>query len=367
MKKITGYWLLWLCYGILTLLIIVLWWTSFKFGKDETIEVLSWDVVSNLTFRNLTGDLYFSPWIFVEQYTWFFSTDLNWNLINWNWINDSLDIYMYQISYVDVENEIIRQSNEWSDVRLILENKKFVDYGFDYDDYKSYLTQEWIEVINDEEMKTNFNHAKALIFDDSFLIQTANLTYSAFKKNNEIFYRWADEIIKNWLKYSFHQDWKGEEIDENLLPTELIVCNINCREKIEWILNSAQRSIKIHTQYITDTSILNILKSKIENNQDFKMKLLVGENQDKLKISVLNDLYSRFENINNWDLIYKIKTKWRYVHTKSILVDDEILIVWSMNLSSNSLDNNREFWIVLVNDNHIQKYLNFFNKDRENN
>jgi len=31
-----------------------------------------------------------------------------------------------------------------------------------------------------------------------------------------------------------------------------------------------------------------------------------------------------------------------YLHTKMILIDDEILLLGSMNLSANSLDNNRE-------------------------
>jgi phosphatidylserine/phosphatidylglycerophosphate/cardiolipin synthase-like enzyme len=48
-----------------------------------------------------------------------------------------------------------------------------------------------------------------------------------------------------------------------------------------------------------------------------------------------------------------------------ILIDNEILILWSMNLSDNSLDNNREIWIILIDKNIIAEFKELFEKDWE--
>lgn len=52
-----------------------------------------------------------------------------------------------------------------------------------------------------------------------------------------------------------------------------------------------------------------------------------------------------------------------YVHTKVILIDDELLLIGSMNLSANSLDNNREYGILLLDQRLIDQFLQGFEKD----
>lgn len=52
-----------------------------------------------------------------------------------------------------------------------------------------------------------------------------------------------------------------------------------------------------------------------------------------------------------------------YVHTKMILVDNEILLLGSMNLSANSLDKNREYGILLTDKKLIDQFLQGFERD----
>ena len=54
-----------------------------------------------------------------------------------------------------------------------------------------------------------------------------------------------------------------------------------------------------------------------------------------------------------------------YVHTKMILIDQKILLLGSMNLSANSLDNNREIWILLLDPQLITAFLDQFRADWE--
>ena len=54
-----------------------------------------------------------------------------------------------------------------------------------------------------------------------------------------------------------------------------------------------------------------------------------------------------------------------YNHTKMILIDRRYFILGSMNLSQNSLDNNREIWIILIDPQFVEEFLSQFEKDWE--
>jgi phosphatidylserine/phosphatidylglycerophosphate/cardiolipin synthase-like enzyme len=81
------------------------------------------------------------------------------------------------------------------------------------------------------------------------------------------------------------------------------------------------------------------------------MAIIVADTDDNY------DLISYF-----WPWIVRI-LKSRYNHTKMILIDEKYLLLGSMNLSENSLDNNREIWIILMDTWHISKFENRFKQD----
>lgn len=60
----------------------------------------------------------------------------------------------------------------------------------------------------------------------------------------------------------FEKDRQGKKISIKDIHPNLVICNINCRGVIEQLLSSAEESIIIQTQYITDESLRNILKEK---------------------------------------------------------------------------------------------------------
>lgn len=107
----------------------------------------------------------------------------------------------------------------------------------------------------------------------------------------------------------------------------LVVCNINCRGVIEQLLDSAKESIIIQTQYIMDDALRTLLKSK-KALPEFKLLVADTENNDELIRYFRNEQARKF--------------KQHYNHTKMILIDHKILLLGSMNLSSTSLDKNRE-------------------------
>jgi len=119
---------------------------------------------------------------------------------------------------------------------------------------------------------------------------------------------------------------------------------------IETLLESAKESILIQTQYIVDERILNILKKEIGTKN---IRLIVSDTD-------MNDKLLNYF----WPAISRKFDKY-YNHTKMILVDEKILLLGSMNLSDNSLDNNREIGILIIDQELIKKYKELFEIDRE--
>jgi phosphatidylserine/phosphatidylglycerophosphate/cardiolipin synthase-like enzyme len=58
------------------------------------------------------------------------------------------------------------------------------------------------------------------------------------------------------------------------------------------------------------------------------------------------------------------RVKKPYLHGKSILVDHHKIFLWSQNLTTNSLQNNREVWVI-ISDSWVlySKIFNSYQKD----
>lgn len=284
--------------------------------------------------------------------------DINWTLIVWptfdeeSYINlftwSKLDIQVYDLTSPDFINLIIDfRKNLWN-VRLMLEDNKYKSTNT-YKKVANKLFKYWVEMKTDKKIWTNYLHSKIILTDRLFVIQSGNLWYSTFYKNREHFFVSDNKDILKNLNHIFEKDWNWSKLKAWDIHPNLIICNINCRDKIQLLLSNAERSIHIQTQYLSDVWILKILEAK----SHLDLKILVGEWQDRL--------------FYEWSIVgknIKIFNKY-YLHTKSILIDDKYLIIWSMNLSDNSLDNNREHWIILINWNLINQYKKQFFKDWE--
>jgi phosphatidylserine/phosphatidylglycerophosphate/cardiolipin synthase-like enzyme len=113
---------------------------------------------------------------------------------------------------------------------------------------------------------------------------------------------------------------------EQLHPN-LVVCPLNCRAVIEAMLSGAEESIIIQTQYILDPAILALLRHK---SVKVDLRIIVADTLDNTEV------------VNYFGPAVARKLTSHYNHTKMILVDGKYLLLGSMNLSDNSLDNNRE-------------------------
>lgn len=288
---------------------------------------------------NITWEIYITPWNFQPYYDSLASTQ------------KGLKIQVYEFTEKKIRELVKKLAKKWTNIKIIIEDKKFQQYRNTYKDLLELFT--WyqnIQIKSDKQMWTEYIHSKVDLLDDSFWIKTNNITESAFKSSREYMFHSYNKDIWNSLNLIWDKDWDGIKIENSDIHPNLLICNINCRAGIEYLLNSATESIIIQTQYIVDTNILAILKNKTELSE---FKIIVSDTEAN------DDLLKYFGPIK----IKKLKKP--YVHAKMILVDNEYLILGSMNLSDNSLDNNREIWIVLIDQSLIDKFRSQFDKDWE--
>lgn len=104
----------------------------------------------------------------------------------------------------------------------------------------------------------------------------------------------------------------------------------------------------IQTQYLTDPELFDMIAQKSEQ-LSFKAIFSATESNQELP---------KYFGPHKVRLLKK-----PYVHTKMILIDEELLLLGSMNLSANSLDNNREYGILLQDKTLIQQFMRGFEQD----
>lgn len=270
-------------------------------------------------------------------------------LYAFNSTKNNLDLRTYDFTHKDFKSTLKNLAKNKVNIRIIVEDKKFQQFQ----NTLKVLRQEFswfstIQLKSDKEMGTEYTHAKVNLIDSGYIIQTANLTKSSFASNREHFFQSYDTGVRASLHTIFEKDRAGEKITMKDIHPNLVVCNINCRGVIEQLLKSAKESIIIQTQYITDDSIRSLLKAKKSLPE---LKLLVADTDDN------DDLIKFF-----WSP-YARKFKQYYNHTKMILIDHKTLLLGSMNLSSTSLDKNREIWIILLDTGIINEFSTQFYQD----
>ena len=308
-----------------------LWFTSIEKQIAENLENL----------ENVTGNFYYSP---VNSWN-AFSKSLS-------SAEDTVKIQTYEFTKKEVKQMVKWLLEKWVIVNLIMENNKYQQYQNTWRQIEEYFSDyPRFEIRSDDQMWTLYTHSKIALIDSWFWIQTANLTHSSFTANREHFFYSQSTWVWNSLNTIFDKDWIGEPIEIDDIHPNLVVCNINCRAVIENLLSNAKKSIYIQTQYILDESILEILKEKYDELDDMKFIVSDTDSNDFL-IDYFGPWVAR-------------KFSRYYNHTKMILIDDEKLLLWSMNLSDTSLDKNREIWIILIDTWIISEFKELFENDRK--
>lgn len=256
----------------------------------------------------------------------------------------------YLISSDEIKAILRKQASLWVDVRIMLESALFGNDRTAFENFKQAMQGVDIQLQDDRKLGINFLHIKAAVIDNSIgYISTSNLTNSSLYKNREYMVVTQNSWVVASIKTILDKDRQDISLSKKDIHPNLWVCPIDCREKLEYLITSAQQSILIQAQYLQDSRIFETLLAARTRGVD--IRIIVADGQEKWWVDRLSD------NI-------RIQQD-PYVHAKSILVDDRWLQIWSHNFSTNALDNNREMSIVSDDKKSINIFKNQFEKDRQ--
>ncbi len=198
-------------------------------------------------------------------------------------------------------------------------------------------------------------HEKAIIIDGTAVwVLNQNLTTAAFDKNREYNVLDNNPIDVQTARAMFLSDWDRK----NFTPpanTHLIVSPVTARPAITSLIQSASKSLDIEAEVMTDEAMILLLSTVAKT---MPVRIIVPTlKQISANAKALTALTSAGAAIKTLSS--------PYIHAKMILADETKAYVGSINLTSQSLDENRELGIILTEDESLEMLLSTFNSDWE--
>ncbi|MCL4389973.1 MAG: phospholipase D-like domain-containing protein [Patescibacteria group bacterium] len=191
-------------------------------------------------------------------------------------------------------------------------------------------------------------HEKAIIIDGRVVcILNQNLTTAAFTDNRE--YDVCDQNSQDATetKQIFNADWNRQDF----FPTapNLVVSPDNSREKLTALISSATESIDL----------------EIEDLQDQKIVGLLAQKAKMLPVRVILPPANKIAGNLTVPGAQNRTLSAPYVHAKLLLIDSKRAYIGSVNLSTQSLDQNRELGILISQPDVIDRLVLTFENDWE--
>lgn len=231
-----------------------------------------------------------------------------------------------------------------------------------------------------------FQHGKMVLVDGrQALLSTGNFNSSNLcnlearpsKCNRDFSYITADPEVVTQLGRIFEKDLAGKRyaladvLSKGTLKRKLTVSPFSFAPLKEF-MRTAQRKIQIQNQYIRDPDFvaeLIYLASKVQVEIQLSDICNYGSVSEKLAYEsdkMFRALEDAGVKIKMFHKRHRIRGKPGYLHSKAIVVDGERAWVGSVNLSSASLNQNREFGIFFNQPSRAQAFSEFLTEDFEN-
>jgi phosphatidylserine/phosphatidylglycerophosphate/cardiolipin synthase-like enzyme len=199
----------------------------------------------------------------------------------------------------------------------------------------------------------DFYHVKSVVVDrERAWLSTGNLVPYFMERERNIDV-WDDDPadVADILEI-FAADAAGRSPD--LDCTRLVVSPENARERIVALIDSAEESLVIHSMQLKDDDVRAAIAARAAAGVDVRVLLAypgwIADNSDAADYLAANGVDARYQEYPD-------------THIKLVLVDDAAAYVGSVNLSWNSLTNNREIGVLLWDDAAITAIGEMFDGD----
>ena len=174
-------------------------------------------------------------------------------------------------------------------------------------------------------------HAKYMIIDSEWIIETANWTRSSFVSNREFFTTGAHPDILQNLENIFQKDFEGNIGVSK--TTVLLAGPTNARERLNIFLKLSQKTIDIYAPEFSDRAMVRELNALCLGGVTVRIILASYDNENQDKKEYSQCIQSRYMK--------------KPLHAKALLRDKTAAFVGSFNYTKNSLEKNREIGLFL--------------------
>jgi len=177
---------------------------------------------------------------------------------------------------------------------------------------------------------------------------TFNFTRSAFK-NQRNFALIIDnpEEVKE-IRSHFQADWQRRPAPGQ--AGNLLWSPDNSRKKLLDLIANAKHDMQIYMQSLTDYQIINALKAAAKKGVN--IEILTSDKKHQKQLSSLQKAG-----------IHIHPSRHYYIHAKVFIVDKQLALLGSINLTQNSLDHNRELSVITKDPNVVKQLRDRFYKD----
>jgi cardiolipin synthase len=209
-------------------------------------------------------------------------------------------------------------------------------------------------------------HEKGMIIDGSTVfIMTANFTLSALggsrsTKNREYGIIDTNQQDVQAVSNIFTADWNRTTPQFN--DSDLVVSPVNSRSAFESLINSAHHTLLIEAEEMQDSDIEQAIASAAKRGVHVQVILPTPSGSSSNSEGSIDSNSAGIQTIEQGGAQVR-EDSTLYMHAKMIVVDGQKAFVGSENISTASLDKNRELGIIVSDQNVLNTLQQTFQQD----
>jgi len=280
----------------------------------------------------------------------------------------SIWLEMYILTYTgasqQVADALIAKSRAGVDVRIILENQPFIPTKPGQNPIN--LNSKAFQVLTNAGVRVKrsspqfaYTHEKSLVIDgQTAYIMTMNLSNTAMTANREYIAVDQDPTDVQEVAQVFDSDWSETPYTPH--DPNLVVSPTDSRSHLLALIDQAQKTLTLESEFLDDPEIVGHLATAQTQRQVAVQVMLSYQKPDPQ----LGDTNAKEKaqlaaaGITNVRFIKSIT-----LHAKAILVDGARAYIGSENMTTNSLDKNREMGVLLDDPTNVGRLVQVAAKD----
>lgn len=246
----------------------------------------------------------------------------------------SVHMTMYLLTDQRVIDALVRAHGRGLDVRVVL-NQSF-PAGFTSNDQSFTMLAAAGIPVHWASSRYTLTHEKCLIFDArEAWIMTMNATTTSPSTNREYLAVDHEPVDVRDAEAIFEADFAGNDFPSYAGP--LVLAPVNAQARLFDLIQHAQHTLDVEDEELSDTNIVNALAGAAGRGVTVRVLIASGSLTTSQMTAVTNLMNAgvAVRSLNNPD-----------IHAKAIVADNALAYVGSINLTTASIQHNRELGII---------------------